>query len=128
MSIGTSLALSTDCPADVDTNLATFALRAADIDYSEYAVAGLTLPTEQVLTVSHETRKNGVVGHRVQISYSVPDSNGVVGNVKVSLLIAREPNTAITNALILQFVNSLVDFMIEGGANANVTKVLNREV
>lgn len=128
MSIGTSVSLSKDSPTDIDTNLSVYDLRAADIDYSEYSVAGVALPEEKKFSVSHETRKGGVLGHRIQLSRAAVDANLVPATTTISLVIVRPPSTAITNALIIEEVNKLIDFLIEGGTNANVSKVLNREV
>lgn len=128
MALGTSLALSKDSATDVDTNLSTFVLRAADLNRSEYSVAGLTLPVEQKLTVSHETGKNSERRHLVRIDRTVVDANLVPATISVYLVIVQPNNTAATNALVIEEVNKLVDFCIEGGSNANVTAVLNNEV
>jgi hypothetical protein len=127
MSIGTSLALSADCATDVDTNLLTYDLRAADLVRSEFSVQSLTLPTEKILTISHETTKAGVQRHLIRIDHTLVDSALVPATASVYLNIVRPPNTAITNAAIIAMVNALVDFLIEGGANGNVTRVLNNE-
>lgn len=128
MALGTSLALSKDSAADVDTNLSTFVLRAADLNRSEYSVAGLTLPVEQKLSVSHETGKNGERRHLVRIDRTVVDTNLVPATISVYIVIVQPNNTAATNAIVLEEVNKLVDFLIEGGSNGNVTAVLNNEV
>lgn len=128
MSIGTSVSLSKDCATDVDTNLRVFDLRAADLGRSEFSVAGLTLPAERKLTVSHDVGKAGEQRHMVRIDETLVDTLLVPGTISVYMVIVRPPNTAVTNAIILENVNELVDFMIEGGANANVTKILNGEV
>ncbi|DAD52230.1 TPA_asm: coat protein [ssRNA phage Gerhypos.1_45] len=128
MSLGTSLALSKDSPTDVDTNLSTFDLRAADLNRSEYSVAGLTLPSERKLTVSHDTGKGGEQRHLVRIDDTVVDTALVPATMSVYLVIVRPPNTAVTNALLIENVNRLVDFAIEGGVNGNITKILNSEV
>jgi hypothetical protein len=127
MSIGTSLALSKDSATDVDTNTATYALRAADLSRSEFSVAGLTLPQEKKLSVSHEVGKGGEQRHLVRLDRTEVDTYGVAATVSVYIVIVRPSNTAITNAIILEEVNRLVDFLIEGGSNANVTAVLNNE-
>jgi hypothetical protein len=127
-SIGTSLALSKDSATDVDTNLVTFDLRAADLSKSEYSVAGLTKPAERKLTISHETTKAGVLRHLVRIDDTVVDALLVPATMSIYFNIVRPPNTAITNALLIENVNRLVDFLIEGGTSANVTKILNQEV
>jgi hypothetical protein len=127
MSIGTSLSLSKDSATDVDTNLAVYALRAADLSRSEFSVAGLTLPTEQKLSISHEVGKGGEQRHLVRFDRTVVDAYGVAATVSTYVVIVRPPNTAITNAIILEEVNRMVDFLIEGGSNANVTAVLNNE-
>lgn len=128
MALGTSLSLSKDSATDVDTNLAVFDLRAADLDKSEYSVAGLTLPSERKLTVSHDTGKGGEQRHLVRIDDTVVDANLVPATMSVYIVIVRPPSTAVTNALLIENVNRLVDFLIEGGSNANVTKILNSEV
>jgi hypothetical protein len=128
MAIGASLTLSKDSATDVDTNTAVFDLRAADQSRSEYSVAGLTYPVQKKLTVSHEETKDGVLRHLVRIDETAVDAQLVPATASAYLVIVRPANTAITNALILENVNRLVDFLIEGGANANVTKLLNREV
>jgi hypothetical protein len=108
--------------------LSAFALRAADIGYSEYSVAGLTLPAAKVLVVSHETGKLGEHRALVKIDRTEVDAFGVPATVSVKFNIVRPPSTALTNAIIIEVVNQLIDFLIEGGANANVTAILNREV
>lgn len=128
MSLTSPLNLSKDSATDVDTNLSAFALRAADIDYSEYSVAGLTLPAAKVLTISHETRKAGEHAILAKIDRTEVDAYGVPATISVKFNIVRPPSTALTNAIILEVVNQLVDFLIEGGSNANVTALLNREV
>jgi hypothetical protein len=127
MAIGASLSLSKDSATDVDTNLAVYALRAADLQRSEFSVAGLTLPVEQKLTVSHDTGKSGEQRHLVRFDRTAVDAYGVAATVSVYTVIVRPSNTAITNAIILEEVNRMVDFLIEGGSNANVTAVLNNE-
>jgi|SwirhirootsSR2_FD_contig_71_879149_length_3819_multi_3_in_0_out_0_2 hypothetical protein len=127
MSLGTSLALSKDSPTDVDTNTVTYALRAADLERSEFSVAGLTLPIEKKLTVSHDTGKGGEQRHLVRLDRTEVDSLNVPATVSVYMVIVRPPSTAITNAIVIEEVNRLIDFLIEGGSNANVTAVLNNE-
>jgi hypothetical protein len=128
MSLATPQSLSEDSATDVDTNLQVYDLRAADADHSEFSVAGLTLPAEKKMTVSHQTGKNGELRHLVRIDEVVVDALLVPATVSVYTVIVRPPNTAVTNALILKITNRLVDFLIEGGSNGNVTKLLNREV
>jgi len=128
MSLPNPLSLSKDSATDVDTNLSVFDLRAADLNKSEYSVAGLTAPSEKLLSVSHETGKGGEARHLVRIDETVVDTLLVPATISVYIVIVRPPNTAVTNALILENVNKLVDFLVEGGANANVTKILNNEV
>ena len=127
MALGASLTLSKDSATDVDTNTVVYALRAADLARSEFSVAGLTLPTEKKFTVSHDTGKNGEQRHLVRLDRTEVDAFGVAATVSVYIVIVRPPSTAITNAIILEEVNRLVDFLIEGGSNANVTAVLNSE-
>jgi hypothetical protein len=128
MSLSTTQTLSTDTATDVDTNTEVFTLRAADIGKSVFSVAGLTLPAAKLLTVSHETTKDGTERHLVRIDRTEVDTYGVAATVSVYLNIIRPPNTALTNAIILKVVNQLIDFLVEGGSNANVTAVLNNEV
>lgn len=128
MSFGSSQSLSKDSATDVDTNLSVYALRAADIDRSEFSVAGLTMPNEKKLIVSHQDGKAGEVRHLVRLDRTEVDAFGVSATISAYVVIVRPSNTAITNAICLEEVNKLVDFLIEGGTNANVTALLNREV
>jgi hypothetical protein len=128
MSFTTPQSLSKDCATDVDTNLRVFDLRAADLGRSEWSVAGLTLPAERKLIISHDVGKAGEQRHMIRIDETVTDTLLVPATVSVYMVIVRPPNTAVTNAIVLENVNELVDFVIEGGANANVTKILNSEV
>jgi hypothetical protein len=128
MALGASLTLSKDSATDVDTNTSVFALRAADLNRSEYSVAGLTLPNERKLTVSHEETKDGTLRHLVRIDETVVDAVLVPATGSVHVVFTRPKNTAVTNALMIELCNRLVDFLVEGGSNANVTALLNREV
>jgi len=128
MSLAVTQSLSKDSATDVDTNLAVYALRAADIGRSEFSVAGLTLPSEKKLTVSHETGKAGEERHLVRLDRTEVDAFGVAATISTYIVIVRPPNTAITTAVCIEEVNRLVDFLIEGGTNANVTAILNNEV
>lgn len=128
MALGSSLTLSVDSATEVDTNTQVFALRAADLGRSIFSLSGLTLPAERIITVSHETGKAGEQRHLVRFDRTVVDANLVPATSSVYLVIVRPPNTAITNATLIADINLLVDFLIEGGANANVTAVLNGEV
>lgn len=126
--LGTSLSLSEDSATDVDTTLRVYDLRAADLGKSQYSISGVTPPAEYLLTVSHETTKAGNGRHLVRFDQTVVDAFGVPATLAVYTVIDRPPNTAITNAIIYKLVNNLVDLLIEGGANANVGKILNGEV
>lgn len=128
MSLGTSLSLSKDTVTDVDTNLTVFAQRFADSDHSEYSVSGLTLPAEKVLTVSHSTGKGGEQRHLVRIDRTEVDSILVPATASVYMVLVRPPSTALTNAIFKELVNQLIDFFVEGGANANVDAILNGEM
>jgi hypothetical protein len=128
MSLATTQALSKDSATDVDTNTSSYAQRFADESKSVFSVAGLTLPNEKKMTVSHETGKSGEQRHLVRLDRTEVDAFGVPATVSVYLVIVRPPNTALTNAIILEEVNKLVDFLVEGGVNANVVAVLNGEV
>jgi hypothetical protein len=128
MALGTSLTLSKDSPTDVDTNTIVYDLRAADLNHSEYGVAGLTLPSVKEFVVSHDTGKGGELRHLMRLNHTEIDAFGVPATASVYLNIVRPSSTAITNAVIIEMVNRLIDFLIEGGSNGNVTKILNREV
>lgn len=121
-------ALSKDTATEVDTNTVTYSQRFADESKSVFSVAGLTLPNEKKLTVSHETGKAGEQRHLVRLDRTEVDAFGVAATVSVYTVIVRPPNTALTNAIIIEEVNRLIDFLIEGGTNANVTAILNGEV
>lgn len=127
MAIGSSLTLSKDTATDVDTNTVVYALRAADLAKSVFSVAGLTLPAEKKITVSHETGKGGEERHLVRLDRTEVDAELVPATVSTYIVIVRPPSTAITNAICIEEVNRLVDFLIEGGSNANVTAILNNE-
>jgi hypothetical protein len=127
MALGSSLTLSPDTATDVDTNTVAFALRASDLGRSEFSVAGLTLPAEKKIIVSHETMKDSAQRHLVRYDQTVVDANLVPATPSVYLVIHRPANTAVTAAILIAMVNSLIDFLIEGGSNANVTAVLNNE-
>jgi hypothetical protein len=127
MALGSSLTLSKDTATDVDTNTTVFVLRAADLDQSVYSKAGLTSPAESKLTVKHETGKGGEGRHLIRHDRTEVDANLVPATASVYLNIIRPPSTAITNAILLEMVNMLVDFLVEGGSNANVTAILNSE-
>jgi hypothetical protein len=127
MSLGSSQSLSKDTATDVDTNLSVYVLRAADLGQSMFSVAGLTLPAAKILSVSHQVGKGGEERHLIRLDRTELDSLLVPATVSVYMVIVRPPSAAITNAIILEEVNKLVDFCVEGGANANVTAVLNSE-
>lgn len=128
MSLSSPQTLSADSATDVDTNTDAYVLRAADLNRSEFSVSGLTLPEEQKLTVSHDTGKGGEKRHMVRLDHTVVDAFGVPATASVYMVAVRPINTAVTNAVIIALVNQLVDFLIEGGTNANVTAILNNEV
>lgn len=124
----TDQTLSKDSATDVDTNTTVYALRAGDIDLSEFSVSGITLPSAKTLKIAHSDTKSGNVRTQVRLDRTEVDALLVPATLGVYLVIDRPQSTAITNAIVLEEVNKLVDFLIEGGANANVTKLLNREV
>lgn len=128
MALGSSLSLSKDTATDVDTNLSVYTLRAADLGRSIFSKAGLTLPVEMKVTVSHETGKGGEERHLVRLDRTEVDANLVPATVSVYLVIVRPPSTALTAAICIEEVNKLIDFLVEGGSNANVTAMLNSEV
>jgi len=128
MALAVTQVLSKDSPTDVDTNTVTYALRAADLGRSEFSVAGLTLPIEKKLTISHEVGKSSEERHLVRLDRTEVDAYGVAATISTYVVIVRPSNTAITAAICIEEVNRLVDFLIEGGSNANVTAILNNEV
>jgi hypothetical protein len=128
MSLAITQTLSKDSATDVDTNTVVYTARSQDAGRSEFGVSGVTPPADQTLIVSHETRKNGDTGHLVSLRRTVVDALLVPQTLVVNLTIVRPPSVAITNAIVLEEVNRIIDFLIEGGANANVTAVLNNEV
>jgi enhancing lycopene biosynthesis protein 2 len=128
MSLAATQTLSKDTATDVDTNTTVFTLRAADIDQSIFSVSGLTLPAEKKLTVSHAVGKAGNQRHLTRIDRTEVDALLVPATLGVYLVIDRPNSTAITNAIVIEVVNQLIDFLIEGGSNANVTALLNNEV
>jgi len=127
MALGTSLALSKDVPTVAATNLETYALRAADLGRSEYSVAGLTLPTQRKLTVSHELGKNGEERHLTRFDITAIDALLVPGTLSIYNVIVRPPNSAITNQIIIDTYNRL-QYLMVAAANANLTAILNGEV
>jgi hypothetical protein len=129
MSLGTSISLSRDSATDVDTSLTVFDLRAADEGKSIFSQAGLTPPTEDLLTVSHDVGKAGNKRHLVRRDQTFPNATTAVPSTASVYLVMDVPNVSqFTNAVVITLVNTLIDFLIEGGANGNVTKVLNGEV
>lgn len=128
MALALTQTLSKDTATDVDTNTVVYTAQAQDLGKSVFSVSGLTLPVQKLLTVSHDTGKNSEQRHLVRLDRTEVDTLLVPATVSVYMVIVRPPSTAITNAIILEEVNRLIDFLIEGGANANVTAVLNGEV
>jgi len=129
MAIGTSLALSIDSATDVDTSLVTFALQAADLGKSVFSQAGLTPPVEDLLTISHDVDKAGNRRHLIRRDQTLPNAiTGIPATMSVYTVIVHPQVSQFTNGVVLQVLNTLVDFCIEGGAGANVIKVLNNEV
>lgn len=120
--------LSKDSATDVDTNTTVFTKRFGDADKSIFSVSGLTLPEEKKLSVSHETTKDGTQRHMARNDRTAVDAFGVAATGSVHIVWTRPANTAITNAIMLEITNQLIDLLIEGGSNANVTAILNSEV
>jgi hypothetical protein len=128
MSIGTSISLSKDSATDVDTNLSVYDLQAADSGRSDFSVAGLTPPTAKLMDIGHQTGKSGEARHKVGLNRTEVDAYGVPATLTTYIVQVRPASLALTNAICLEEVNKLVDFIIEGGTNANWTKILNNEV
>lgn len=128
MPLATTQTLSKDTATEVDTNTTAYVQRAADLGRSEFSVAGLTLPNKKILTISHETLKDGTERHLIRLDRTEVDALLVPATASFHSVITRPPSTAITNAIVIEMVNQLIDFLIEGGSNANVTAILNSEV
>jgi len=128
MSFTSPQVLSKDTATDVDTNTTSYVLRAADLGQSIFSVAGLTSPSEKKLTIGHQTGKNGEDRHVVRLDRTEVDALLVPATCSVYINIIRPQSTAITTAILLEEVNKIVDFLVEGGTNANVTALLNNEV
>ncbi len=127
MALAATQTLSKDTATDVDTNTVVYTQRFSDAEQSVFSVQGLTPPNEKALKVSHETGKNGEARHLVRLDRTEVDAFGVPGTLSTYIVIVRPPNTALTNAICIEEVNRLIDFLIEGGSNANVTALLNNE-
>lgn len=128
MSLSDTQALSPDSPTDVDTNTVTYTRRYGDETKSAFSVAGITPPAEKMLTVSHETGKNGEHRALTKIDITVVDAFGVPATGSAKFTFVRPSNTGLTDAVMIAAINCLIDFLIEGGSNGNVTKLLNKEV
>lgn len=120
--------LSKDSATDVDTNTLVFTKRFADSDKSVFSVSGLTLPLETKLTVSHDTGKGDEQRKMARLDITVVDAALVPATASFYCVWVRPSNTAVTNAVMIEITNRLIDFLIEGGSNANVTAILNSEV
>lgn len=119
--------LSKDTATDVDTNLRSYVQRFADADHSEYSVPGLTPPTEDQLIIGHAKGKAGEDRHLIRFNRTEVDGLLVPATLSVYLNIIRPQSTALTNTVVIEVINRLVDFLIEGGANANVVSIMNGE-
>jgi len=128
MALATTQTLSKDTATDVDTNTVVYTVRAQDLGRSEFSVAGLTLPAEKKFIVSHETGKNSEQRHLARLDRTEVDTLLVPATLSTYIVQVRPNSTAITTAICIEEVNRLIDFIIEGGANANWTAVLNNEV
>lgn len=120
--------LSKDSATDVDTNTTAYVRRYADADKSAFSVSGLTLPAEKKLSIAHEVTKADVQRHNARIDHTVVDAFGVPATASCYMVWVRPPNTGVTNAVMLEMTNQLIDLCIEGGSNANVTAILNSEL
>lgn len=127
MALASSLALSGDSATDVDTNLVTFVQRFSDDGKSVYSVAGLTPNTEFKFSVSHTTDKDGTQRHLVRVDRNFVNALNLPVTLSNYLVMVRPPDSVVTNAYMISALNCLIDFLIEGGSNANVTAVLNGE-
>lgn len=123
----TPMPLSKDTATDVDTNLSSYALKFADSDHSEYSVSGLTPPTDKSIFIGHQVGKGGEARHTFRLNRTEVDAVLVPATLSVYIVIVRPPSAALTNAIVKEEVNKLVDFCIEGGTNANIDALLNGE-
>lgn len=121
------LPLSKDTAVDVDTNLSSYALRFADSTHSEYSVSGLTPPLEKSIFVGHTKGKGGEDRHVFRLNRTETDAFGISATMSVYINIIRPPSSALTNTIVKEEVNKIVDFCIEGGSNANIDAILNGE-
>lgn len=131
MSIGTVLALSKDVTAPPTTNQVGYDLRHGDKGSSEYAVAGLALPLERVLTISHTEEKSGNRRHLVRLDRTEVDGLNSPATVSTYVVIVVPPNTVITNVIVKEEVARLSDFLLKtvnSVVQGNVDKILNSEV
>lgn len=124
----TAQTLSKDCATDVDTNTVIYDLLYADAEGSNFSVAGVTPPSAKLLNIAHQLGKSEEARHLVRLDRTEVDAFGVAVTLSTYVVQVRPPNSALTNAICIEEVNRLVDFIIEGGANANWTKILNNEV
>lgn len=127
MAFATPQTLSKDVATAVVTNQTSFVLRAADLGQSTFSVSGLSLPSAKTLLISHQVGKNSEERHLVRLDRTEVDALLVPATASVYLNIIRPSSTAITNAIIIEMVNQLVDLLIKS-SNASVTALLNSEV
>jgi hypothetical protein len=128
MAFGTSLALSTDSPSDADTNTQAFVLRFNDESKGVYSVAGLTSPEELKLTISHEVGSKGEKRHLARVDHTKADSiTGALITITAYLVFVDPIGTAFSETLKKALVYRLIDLLIEGGAGAPISALLNSE-
>jgi hypothetical protein len=128
MSIGTSLVLSKDPATAVATNQVTYDLQAADSGRSDFSVAGITPPATKTANIGHQVGKSGEARHKVGLDRTEIDAFGVPATLSTYIVQVRPASSALTNAICLEEVNRLIDFLIKVASNGNWTKVLNNEV
>nr|URG15519.1 MAG: coat protein [Leviviridae sp.] len=127
MPFGTSLALSPDQPTAVATNQITYVLRGENGAASEYAVAGVTYPSEFLLKIRHSTDKSGVRRSVAQMVDTRIDSLNVPATATWGLTLVRPPSAAFTEAYLIQQFSRLGNLM-SVASGANLSKFLNLEV
>jgi hypothetical protein len=120
--------LSPDTPTDVDTNTVAFVKRFGDEQRGVLSVQGLTAPAEKMIEILQPgPDKNGVRRHTVRYTQTGVDALGVAGYSSWDFTCRRAPNTFFTDAVLIAMFYQMVDMMIEGGAGANLSRLLNGE-
>lgn len=127
MALATTQTLSGDSPTDVDTSTTVFVQRFSDEAKAVFSVSGLTAPAEVKLTVSHELGKAGEKRHLIRLDNTASDAFGVPATASWYVVGVIPPSSAFTATALRNQLFQLIDFLIEGGAGANIISILNNE-